>query len=293
MTQTMKRGVNLVSWFLLMMLVTLSCWAAKPSSTLRQVEVGGTDKAEIKLVFDGAPAQNPGWQIRENAVEMTFTGMELSEELAQKTDVQSPHALVSRVRLFPARDGSLKVRISVNGSEAKLRERVQLRASSGQAVLSIEYPLTKDPTLSLLKEEQQPLFGAMEPKKAESSGLGWLRSIVLVLILGGAGVGTYFIAKILKKQAHKMGSRKYLIETISYSPVGPGGKSGVGIVKVGTEFVLVGVTPNHVSLLSQLPKLEAQYLEESKLERETFHDAVKEQVREMGRAQRIRNGASA
>lgn len=278
-------------WVVLASLITVCCWAGRPNSILKNVEVGGTDKAELKFVFDGAPAQNPTWNIRDNAVEVNFMGAEIAESLVGQTDIQSPHALVSRVRLFPARDGSLKVRISINGSEAKLKERVQLKAGPGQALVSIDFPKANDPTLSLLKDEQQPLFAGETVKKAEPAGLGWFRSVVLVLILGGAGVGTYFAAKLLKKQAHKFGSRKYLIETIAYSPVGPAGKAGVGIVKVGSEFVLVGVTANHVSLLSQLPRLQSQYEDESKVERESFHEAVQEQVREMGRQQRVRTGA--
>jgi flagellar biogenesis protein FliO len=278
-------------WVCFLAILPMSSWGGKAASVLKSIDVGGTEKAELKFVFEGSPAQNPSWQIRDNAVEVNFSGAEISETLAAQTDIQSPHALVSRVRLFPARDGSLKVRISINGSEQRLKERIQLKAGSGQALLSIDYPKANDPTLSLLKDEQQPVFAPTEAKKSEPGGMGWFRSIVLVLLLGGAGVGTYFGAKLMRKQAHRFGSRKYLIETIAYSPVGPAGKAGVGIVKVGGEFVLVGVTANHVSLLSQLPKLQSQYEDESKVERESFQEAVKEQVRELGRATHLRAGA--
>jgi flagellar biogenesis protein FliO len=273
--------MSLFRWGVLFLLASIPCWA-KSSLVLKKIDVGGGDKAEVQFRLEGNATAAPNWQIRENTVEVSFPGTEISEELASQLDVSSPHALVSRIRLFPGRDGSVKAKITINGSEAKLKERVQLRASNGQALLTIEYPKSGDATLSLLKDEQKPVFSVETPKEVRTGGMGWLQSLLLILLLGGAGAGTYFGAKYLKKQGHIFGSRKFLIETLAYSPVGPAGKAGVGIVKVGGEFVLVGVTANHVSLLSHLPKLEAQYQDESKLERDTFREAVEEQVRELG-----------
>ena len=61
--------------------------------------------------------------------------------------------------------------------------------------------------------------------------------------------------------------------------MGPGGKAGVSLIKVGSEFVLVGVSSHQVSFLSSLPKLESQYEDENRFERETFQAAVQQEVR--------------
>ncbi|MFM8315766.1 MAG: flagellar biosynthetic protein FliO, partial [Deltaproteobacteria bacterium] len=74
------------------------------------------------------------------------------------------------------------------------------------------------------------------------------------------------------------GIRKYLVEQLSYVPIG-GMKSGVALVKVGGDFVLLGVTPNQVTFLSSLPKLSEQYEEENQFEKNTFNEAIQEQLR--------------
>jgi len=55
----------------------------------------------------------------------------------------------------------------------------------------------------------------------------------------------------------------------------------VSLLKVGTEFVLVGITPNQISMLSHLPKLQEQYAEETGFERGIFKEAVSEEVQRL------------
>jgi len=139
------------------------------------------------------------------------------------------------------------------------------------------------------QEEEKPLTLNVEKMAEETkSSSGW--KILLVLaVVGVSGVGTYFLLKLLKKQGFKMssGSRKYLIENLSYSSIGPGGKAGVGLVKVGSEFMLLGITSNQVTLLSNLPELAKKYEEESRFERSSFKSAVEQELQKIQTKVRI------
>jgi flagellar biogenesis protein FliO len=55
----------------------------------------------------------------------------------------------------------------------------------------------------------------------------------------------------------------------------------VSVLKIGNEFVLVGVTPTQVSLLSELPGLKATFDSERVLERGSFREAISEEVSRM------------
>jgi flagellar biogenesis protein FliO len=87
--------------------------------------------------------------------------------------------------------------------------------------------------------------------------------------------------KFLQKKGKLAGSRKYLIENLSYVPLGSNNKNAVCLIKVGSEFVLVGVSPQQVTFLSHLPKLESQYESESKFERNVFEEAIQEELNKM------------
>jgi flagellar biogenesis protein FliO len=135
-------------------------------------------------------------------------------------------------------------------------------------------------TIKLLQEEQAPIATEASAAKSSSSA-GWVRLFLALFVFSLAGGGAYVAAKFLKKQGAFRGSRKYLVENLAYCPVGPGGKTGVGLIKVGSEFVLVGVTGQQVSFLSNLPKLSAQYESENHFERDTFRAAVEEEVQRL------------
>ncbi len=98
--------------------------------------------------------------------------------------------------------------------------------------------------------------------------------VAILLILAGA---TAFGLKALKTQSVRQGSRKYLIEKMSYANLGP--KSGVCLLKVGKEFVLVGVTPQQINFLSTLPELTKEYNTENKGESDSFREAVQEEFK--------------
>ena len=94
--------------------------------------------------------------------------------------------------------------------------------------------------------------------------------ILVVLVAAGAG-----FAWIIRKRRPST-KRPYLIEQVSSLSLGP--KTNLSVVKVGGDFVLLGVTPHAVTTLSVLPHLTSQYEKESDLERSTFHAALRSQI---------------
>jgi flagellar biogenesis protein FliO len=118
-------------------------------------------------------------------------------------------------------------------------------------------------------------------------GFNWVRSLIILLVLGGAAFASWNFARILKKKGSWKGSRRYLIETLAQVPVGDNRKTNVTLLKIGSEFILVGVTAEHVSFLSSLPRLQEQYLEESSMERDTFNEAVKEETFNIKKSQGV------
>lgn len=132
----------------------------------------------------------------------------------------------------------------------------------------------------LEKQEQKPLFaGGVDAgtvtREIRQPAWGMILGIVVFLV---ASAGIFFALKFLQRRGGGLGSRRYLIESLSYCPVGPGGKAGLSLVKIGNEFVLVGVTAQQVTFLSSLPELKARYESEAKFERGTFTQAVQEEL---------------
>ena len=106
----------------------------------------------------------------------------------------------------------------------------------------------------------------------------------LLLAVMMAAVCTFLFIKLTQrsKVMSKMrGSRKYLIEHLSTYQLSP--KSSVSLLKIGEEFVLIGVTPSQVNHLSSLPMLEKIYHEENRFERETFKEAVSQEANALRR----------
>ena len=99
-------------------------------------------------------------------------------------------------------------------------------------------------------------------------------------VLSLVGVWVYLSVRFLGRRSAE--KPKAFVQEMSYCPIGPGGKAGVGVVKVGRELLLVGVTPNHVSALMPLKDMPEEYLAE-KSERSTFKEAVEEEYRRLKR----------
>jgi flagellar biogenesis protein FliO len=253
---------------------------AAVAAELTAIKVGGDNSAEVTFVTAGETAL-PALQVDDNAIDLVFSGETLGEALQGKIDLLSPHTLIQRISAF-AVDNNVRAKIVVNGSVEGLRNRLQLRRDGQGIHLQIGFPAGNNATLKLLKDEQAPLAADSLAAAPAVGKPGWGRLVVALLVFLCAGVGTFFAARFLKTKSSWRGSRKYLVENLAYCPIGPGGsKSGVGLVKVGSEFVLVGITSSQVSFLSSLPKLQEQYEQEHRFERDSFHAAVEEEVQRM------------
>jgi len=246
------------------------------AAVLQAVRVGGEDQALLQ--FDTDNATLPRLSIDGNRVELTFAGTTLSPELVKTAEFSSPHALVQRLRLDADAQGTVRAKVTVNGSPEKLRDRVRLQKSDGGISLVLNYPAGTGATFKLLQEEQEsiaPVKAAAAPVK---SGFGWFRLLLIVVLFGATGGASWYFVKAARKKTPWRSSRKHLIETVAQTTVGEA-RNSVAILRVGTEFVMVGVTSQNISFLSHLPKLASQYEEESSLERESFKDALAEQSR--------------
>lgn len=261
------------------------------SAALKSIEVGGSNEAMVKFILEGTKfAGRPVLAIRENRIEATLSGVQFANPMEEKIDLNSPHVLLSQISAFPVRDGGIRVTLLVNGSLERLRDRLSFTQDGNNLLLKLAFPATHDPSLGLLKEEQQPLRTVSDAKPSRA-GSGIWSALVLVLVLAAAGGGTFAIAKVVKKQGSRQGTRKFLVETLAYSPIAGNPKAGVAVLKVGSDLVLVGVTANQVTMISDLPKLNAQFESEQELERESFRDAVSDEVRRLKRP--VRAGAVA
>lgn len=264
-----------MKYILLSFFVTISTFAFEISS----VKVQGENEALVKFIGVGPKPSTPSFKLVGNTVEVSLGNATLKDVYQGKLDVSSPHALVHRVSVYEASNKQLKATIVVNGSLEGLKNRISFPEGSDSVNLKIEYPKVGNSTIELLKEEQLPLQEISAENKKETKSFQWVQLVLFFVVLIGAGVGTFFVVKFAKTKGAWGGSRKYLIEQLSYVPIG-GTKSGVALVKVGSEFVLLGVSPNQVSFLSSLPKLTQNYEEETLFEKNTFKEAVKEQIRE-------------
>jgi flagellar biogenesis protein FliO len=264
-----------VKYFLLSFIVSVSTFAFEISS----VKVQGEHEALVQFHGVGPKPSAPTFKVAGNTIEVSLGNAILKDVYQGKLDVSSPHALVHRVSVYETSNKLLKATIVVNGSLEGLKNRVSFGEGGDAVNLKIEYPKVGNSTLDLLKEEQLPIQEISTTNKKEAKSFQWVQLVLFFVVMIAAGVGTFFVVKFAKAKGAWGGSRKYLIEQLSYVPIG-GTKSGVALVKVGSEFVLLGVTPNQVSFLSSLPKLTQNYEEETLFEKNTFKEAVQEQIRE-------------
>jgi flagellar biogenesis protein FliO len=242
------------------------------------VKVSGEKEALIQFVGNGNKSASPNYKVTGNTVELTFANTVLSADLQGKLDVSTPHALIHRISLFDSGSQQVKAVVIVNGTVEGLKNRLASSDSHDGFSLKIDYPKNGNSTLELLKEEQLPLQDIGKETKKENHGFQWFQLFMFLFVVVAAGGATVFVVRFSKAKGNWGGSRKYLIEQLSYVPVG-GNKSGVALMKVGGDFVLLGVTQNQVTFLSSLPKLSEQYEEENSFEKNTFKEAIQEQIR--------------
>jgi flagellar biogenesis protein FliO len=245
---------------------------------LTSVSVTGQENALVRIAGD-LPSESVSWKVVDNTIEFTISQASLAKDHGEKIELISPHALVKRLTFIQASGQAIKGKLIVNGSSEELAKRVKLAKSGDSLVLVVDYPKQNSSALRLLQEEQTPLAnlagGNQTNNQSNSRYVFTLVTLFLVLV----SVGIFFLLRILRTKGALRGARKYLIEQLGYCPIGP--KSGVSLLKVGKEFVLVGITPNQISMLSHLPKLQEQYEDETGFERVVFKEAVAEEVQRL------------
>lgn len=251
--------------------------AASPASAweISSIRVAGETAAQIQLSSPEAPETTPALTIRESVVEFTLPGASLHSSFGGKLKLSAPHALIRTLSAVQDKKGVVVV-MDVNGSVEGLKNRLRFQRDASGLALRFELPTKITGALELAKEEQQPLHAAVAETKPEVTGFGARQIFLILLVFAIAGVITYFVVRFLQTKVKASGNKKYLIESLAHCSLG--NKTGVSLIRVGREFVLVGVTPNQVNLISALPALQAQYEEETRFERESFRDAVDEEI---------------
>jgi flagellar biogenesis protein FliO len=256
----------------------LCCAYFAIGAEVSNVKVTGQDRAELSFLGD-LPAEPPTWKISDNTLELMFSGTHLAPEHGGKLELESPHALIKRLSLYSSGDNNLKGKIVLNGSMEGIKKRIQMGRSGKDLVLAVDYPKTESATLKLMQEEQIPLTGLAVAGKSEGSR-NYRTAVLLVLfVLLSLGLGAFIFVRFVKNKGGLSGTRRYLIEQLGYYPMGA--KAGVSLLRIGKEFVLVGVTPNSINIISHLPKLQEQYEEESGFERGVFKQAIAEEVQRL------------
>lgn len=245
---------------------------------LTSISVSGQDNALVSLAGE-IPAESVSWRVQDNAIEVTISQASINKDQGEKIELISPHSLIKRLSFIQASQSTVKGKVIVNGSAEDLQKRVKLTKSNGGLVLALDYPKQNSTTLRLLQEEQAPLAHlATGAKSNGSTNYQYVFTLITLFFLLCIGGGFFFL-KFFRNKGALRGARRYLIEQLGYCPVGP--KAGVSLLKVGKEFVLVGITPNQISMLSHLPKLQEQYEEETGFERGVFKEAIAEEVQRL------------
>ncbi len=247
---------------------------------ITSIKVSGEKVADLFFQTVPSPDAVPQLKITDNTIELTFDNVSLVETSRGKLDLESPHALVSRVEA--ANDGTkVRARILVNGGLDGLKGRVSVGKEIGGVRLKVQYPTMADAALDLMKEEQAPLAGSLVEKRPAASRMGLGSVLFIAIVFLGMGAAAFFALRFLKGRGVGRGTRKFLVEQVNYTPVGPGGKAGVSVLKIGRDFVLIGVTGNQVSFLSALPSLSEDHADDAKLERTAFKEAVEEEYKRL------------
>lgn len=257
--------------------VIISLWGLWSwAYTLDGVTVQGGDRAEVLFNIKQAEESVPQIQVNGSAVEIVFLGAEFSKEMTQRS-WSSVHPLIQSLQLSGEK-GSVKAKLLVAGTAEALKKRVRLEKNEKAVRLFIDYPLNAEgKTASRWQDSEQLPLGNLDAKteKAKSGQPLVVIFVVMLLVVVSGAVAVWYI-KNAKGHPFKRGSRKYLIEQVAYHSLG--NRNGVSLLKVGSEFVLVGITPQNVTMLSHLPELKKRYEDETQFEREEFKVAVEDEL---------------
>jgi len=242
---------------------------------INSLKVGGQKEAEIRFQSSEAPANLPTPAIKGNSIELFFTGAELDGSFQGKAELKAPHALVKELTATQEKKG-VSVKLEMIGKAGEWKDRVSVATENQSVVVRLGFPAKVTPALDYAQSEQLPILTEAAAVKPATSPFGRTQWFVVLGVLVVAALSTFAVVKLIQMKGKASGKRKYLIEQLAHCSLGP--KTGVSLVRVGREFVLLGVTPQQVNLLSHVPALQAQYEEETRFERESFKDAVDEEI---------------
>jgi len=245
---------------------------------ITSLKVSGQKEAEVRFQSTEPPAELPVPGVKGNSVELFFAGAELDASFDGKAELKAPHALVKELTLSQEKKGVL-LHAELLGKAGDWKDKVSVVREGQSVVLRLGAPAKTTPALEYAQSEQLPLSTEVAIAKPTAAPFGATQWLVILGVLVVAGISTFFVVKFLRIKGKSSGSRKYLIEQLAHCSLGP--KTGVSLVRVGREFVLVGVTPTQVNLLSHVPALQAQYEEETQFERESFKDHVDEEIQRL------------
>lgn len=244
--------------------------------TLDGVTVQGGERAEVLFNIKHAEESVPQIQVNGNAVEIVFLGAEIAKEMTQRS-WSAVHPLIQSISVAPEKS-SVKAKMVIAGTAEELKKRVKLEKNEKAVRLLVEYPLgAVGATASRWQDSELLPIGNLDAKAEKAKGGQPLvvLFVVIFLVLVSGGVAVWYI-KNAKGHPFKRGSRKYLIEQVAYHSLG--NRNGVSLLKIGAEFVLVGITPQNVTMLSTMPELKKRYDDESQFEREEFKVAVEDEL---------------
>jgi flagellar biogenesis protein FliO len=263
-----------------MVIFLTSIWLAWAGSALvSSVKIDG--ESEGVLHFHCTGCESPAMSIRDNVVDLKWPSTALDSSYHGKFEVSHPHPLISRVSVFES-GADLKAVVLVKGTTENLSDRVRVKTVPDEIAISVAFANPNASALSLFqKAEDVPVNVGAQVVSAKTPGA---RSYALGVALGLliTALGTFAIVRWMKLKGKQGGTRRFLIEKMAYLPLE--GKSGVCLLKIGTELVLIGITGQSVSFLSSLPRLQEEYDSESRLERRAFKDAVEEEFKRIQRA---------
>lgn len=265
--------LEMISRYLILAILLLaSLGLAYPIESIR---VAGDSGAEIQLQAPQAPDVLPIPNIQGAAVDYFLPGASLHESFHGKLQLKAPHALLKEFKATAEKKGVL-LHLELNGASEGIKERLQFRRDGQGYRLALSFPTNATAAMQLAKDEQLPVLTSGANPTVRAPGFGWKQWLAVFFVIIAAGAFTFIWVKLLSGRARLGGSKKYLIESLAQCPIGP--KASVNLIRVGREFMLIGVTPAQITLLSALPALQSQYEEETKFERDTFKDTVDEEI---------------
>ena len=212
-----------------------------PSDSELNIKVTGDKDAE--LLFEGVKLTKlPELRIKDDVLEFILPQMKLSASANGEANLVSPHPLIEKVTVKQLAEG---IQVQV---KSKKKEHLKERAKAFLASKGLRIKLS----------EQKPIAKKAPVPKKMASGDVWgamgqeFEGMLFVGLILLAAAGGYFIYLRKKKSKGVSTNAKSdgVIESIAHCDLEA--KPGVRVVRVGKEYLLLGITNQQISLLAVL-----------------------------------------